>query len=209
MGNQAAALCLGVMTGLYLLYQAEKYRKPAHKPRELALKGGATLAAALMAAYGYGMQPTPGRLFLLLGLSVCVIADVVLDLHFLAGTVAFGLGHLCYGTGCILTSPPAWGSLVLFAVLAGALLILYPRLKALANGGSTLPYLAYGLVLCAMLALALPQQRVLFLGASLFVVSDGMLAWRIVRQIPSKGYDYACLGVYYLAQYLIALSTLL
>ena len=60
-----------------------------------------------------------------------------------------------------------------------------------------------------MLVLALPQQKpVLLAGALLFVVSDAMLLARIVRKIPSNAYDYLCLGVYFLAQFLIAASTI-
>jgi uncharacterized membrane protein YhhN len=59
-----------------------------------------------------------------------------------------------------------------------------------------------------MLALALPQKPVLLLGAALFVLSDGLLLARIVKKLPSRAYDYVCLGCYFLAQFLIAASTL-
>ena len=204
-----AALCFGVMTGLYLCYQAEKYRKKGSKKRELALKGSATLTAALLAGYGYARQPSPAHLFILLGLCVCVIADVVLDFNFLAGTAAFGLGHVCYCVSYLLAQKPGWISLGVFLILCGVIAVLYPRLKKYSAPDSALPYLGYALLISAMLALALPQKPVLLAGALLFVVSDALLLARIIRKIPSKAYDYICLGVYYLAQFLIAASTLM
>ena len=204
-----AALCFTVMAGLYLLYMAEKYRKDRNKKRELAFKGGATLTAAALAAYGFLTGPTPSHGLLLAGLCVCAIADVVLDLHFLAGTAAFGLGHLCYCAAYLLAKTPGWGSLAVFLPLCGAIAFLYPRLKRYAPPNSALPYLGYALLISAMLALALPQRPLLLVGALLFVLSDAMLLTRIVRKITSKKYNYLCLGIYFLAQFLIAASAVL
>ena len=204
-----AALCFTVMAGLYLLYMAEKYRKDRNKKRELAFKGGATLTAAALAAYGFLTDPTPSHGLLLAGLCVCAIADVVLDLHFLAGTAAFGLGHLCYCAAYLLAKTPGWGSLAVFLPLCGAIAFLYPRLKRYAAPNSALPYLGYALLISAMLALALALRPLLLAGALLFVLSDAMLLTRIVRKITSKKYNYLCLGIYFLAQFLIAASAAL
>ena len=202
-----AALCFGIMTGLYLCYQAEKFRKKGNKKRELALKGGTTLTAALLAGYGYSLRPTPAHLMIMIGLFVCAVADVVLDRHFLAGTVAFGLGHICYCAAYLLSAGPGIGSLILFLVMAGLMIILYPKLKQFSAPDSALPYLGYALLISAMLALALPQKTMLLAGAALFVASDCMLLYRMIRKLPSRAYDYICLGAYFLAQFLIAAST--
>ena len=69
-------------------------------------------------------------------------------------------------------------------------------------------FLAYALVLCALLGLAVPQKPMLLAGAALFALSDALLSRRILLNISSAGYDYLCLGVYYLAQLLIGASTL-
>ena len=203
------AVCFGWMLGLYLCYQSEKYREKRNKKRELFLKGATTFVAALLAGYGCFCYPSGPHLLILLGLCVCVIADVVLDLHFLAGTAAFGLGHVCYGAACLLSSPPGIVSLIVFLCLAAVILFLYPRLKSCSAPDSAVPYLAYALLISAMLALALSQGPALLAGALLFVVSDTMLLIRIIRKIPSKAYDYLCLGVYFLAQFLIAASILI
>lgn len=203
-----AALCFAVMAGLYLRYMAEKYRKDRNKKRELALKGGATLTAAALAAYGFLTDPTPSHALLLAGLCVCAAADIVLDLHFLAGTAAFGLGHLCYCAAYLLAKTPGWGSFAVFLLLCLAISFLYPRLKRHAAPKSALPYLGYAVLISAMLALALPQRPLVLAGALLFVLSDAMLLTRIVRKITSKKYNYLCLGIYFLAQFLIAASAL-
>ena len=204
-----AALCFTVMTGLYLLYMAEKYRKDRNKKRELALKGGTTLTAAALAAYGFAVNPTASRGLLLAGLCVCAAADIVLDLHFLAGTAAFGLGHFCYCAAYLLAKTPGWGSFAVFLLLCLAISFLYPRLKQHAAPKSALPYLGYAVLISAMLALALPQRPLVLAGALLFVLSDSMLLARIVRKITSKKYNYLCLGIYFLAQFLIAASAVL
>lgn len=202
------ALCFGVMVGLYLSYQGEKFRKKPRKARELALKGATTGVSALLAAYGCMLHPLPGHFFLLAGLCVCVAADVVLDRNFLAGTAAFGLGHICYCIAYALLRAPGLESLAVFLCLCGAVGALYPQIKKLSGQEGVLPYLCYALLIGAMLALALPQKPVLLLGAALFVLSDGLLLARIVKKLPSRAYDYVCLGCYFLAQFLIAASTL-
>lgn len=201
-------LALGVMAGMYLCYQAEKYRGKRNKKRELTLKGATTLIAAALALYGFSLRPLPGHFLIALGLCVCAAADVVLDLHFLGGMICFGAGHLCYCAAYVLLSPPGWPSAVLFMLFCGCVGALYPTIKKLAGRGTPLPYVGYALVIGAMLALALPQKPVLLCGAVLFVVSDVMLLFSIVKRIPSKAYDYVCLGCYFLAQFLIGASTL-
>ena len=113
-----------------------------------------------------------------------------------------------YSAAYVLAAPPGWTSLGAFAVLAVFCLLRYPGLKKYAGKKNPLPYLGYALLLCVMLSLALPQKPVLLAGAALFVVSDSLLARRIMLKIQSNRYDDLCLGVYYLAQFLIALSLL-
>ena len=203
-----ACVCLLAMTVLYLSYQKVKFSPVKNKKKELMLKGGATLSAALLAGYGWLLSPCGGKLFLFLGLMVCTAADVILDLRFLPGTACFALGHICYSAACLLTNKPGTPSLILFLALTFAAVLLYPGLKKLPGKKSTLPYLGYALVLSAMLALALPQKPVLFIGAALFMLSDGMLLYSIIFRGRSRAYDYLCLGCYYLAQFLIAFSAL-
>ena len=107
----------------------------------------------------------------------------------------------------VLLHAPGWANLIVFLLLAVGVFALYPQIKKLEKDKSTLPYLGYALLISAMLALSITQKPLLLLGALLFVGSDAMLLFRIVKSIPSKRYDYLCLGCYFLAQFLIAAST--
>ncbi len=199
--------CLALMIILYLIYESIKWGSEAHKRQEWFLKDAAPGMAALLAGYGYFSRPSAASLFILIGLGVCVAADVILDLHFFAGTAAFGLGHICYCAAMLLSNKPGWINLIVFILLAGGVCVLYPQIRKLESGKSALLYLGYALLIGAMLALSIGPKPLLTLGAVLFVASDAMLLFRIVKHIPSKSYDYLCLGCYYLAQFLIAAST--
>ncbi|MBR3015630.1 MAG: lysoplasmalogenase [Clostridia bacterium] len=198
---------LGLMIMLYLIYQSIKWGSEEHKWQEWFFKGSATAMAAVLAFYGFFSNPSSAHLLIAIGLCVCAIADVILDKHFLAGTVCFGLGHICYCASMLLSGTPGIVSLAAFILLAAAVIFLYPQIKKLSKEKSTLPYLAYALLISAMFSLAIGQKPLMMAGAFLFVVSDCMLLFRIVKNIPSKRYDYLLMGCYYLGQFLIAAST--
>lgn len=204
----AIAICFGGELLFYLLYQHIKHTTGTERACALCCKAAATLFAAALAWYGAALRPGAPELLLALGLTVCAAADVLLRLNFLWGMACFGAGHLLYSAAYVLATPPGWTSLGAFAVLAVFCLLRYPGLKKYAGKKNPLPYLGYALLLCVMLSLALPQKPVLLAGAALFVVSDSLLARRIMLKIQSNRYDDLCLGVYYLAQFLIALSLL-
>ena len=199
--------CFALMVVMYLIYQSIKWGAEEHKWQEWFFKGAATAMSALLAGYGYFSHPSVASLLILIGLCVCVAADVILDRFFLAGTAAFALGHVCYCASMVVSQTLGWVNLAVFLALAVGVLALYPQIKKLEKDKSTLPYLGYALLISAMLALSVGQKPLLMLGALLFVASDVMLLFRIVRKIPSRTYDYLCLGCYYLAQFLIAAST--
>lgn len=203
------AICFLGTTTFYLLFQKIKRKPAGEKALALAMKGLATLFSAALAVYGAVFFPAPGHWALAIGLVVCAAADVLLRLNFLWGMGAFALGHAAYSIAYIRSAPPAWPSLIVFVVLAGGCCLFYPAIKKCAGERKPLPYLGYALMLCVMLALAVPQKPVLLLGAALFVVSDAMLARGLAVKETSTRYDYVCLGVYYLAQFLIGASTLL
>lgn len=199
--------CFALMIVLYLIYQSIKWGSEEHKWQEWFFKGAATAMSALLAGYGFFSRPSSTALLILIGLCVCVAADVILDRHFLAGTAAFALGHVCYCAAMVLLQRPGWPSLIVFLLMAVGVFALYPQIKKLEKDKSTLPYVGYALLISAMFSLSIAQKPLLMLGALLFAGSDVMLLFRIVNNIPSKRYDYLCLGCYFLAQFLIAAST--
>ena len=200
----AGAFALMVM--LFLTYQSVKWGAQKQKRHELFFKGATTAVAALLAFYGFLSAPSSVRLLKAIGLAVCVLADVILDLHFLTGTAFFGLGHICYCAALLLDGSPGVINLAVFILLTVGVAFLYPQIKKLSKEENALPYLAYALLISAMFSLAIGQRPLMMAGALLFVASDCMLLFRIVRRIPSKRYDYLTLGSYFLAQFLIAAS---
>lgn len=188
-----------LMTLCYLQYQRKKTLPAGETAWVIFYKGAATAVAAMLCA-----AHAPLNVPLLIGLILCTAADVVLCMHFLTGVALFGLAHVGYGTAFVLHAPPTWVNLIAFVVLAAALAALF-LFKRKAFGKRALPYFLYGLVLCAMLALAVTQTPALLAGAALFVFSDALLLYNMTGHRTNKT-DYVSLGAYYLAQYLIALS---
>ncbi len=190
----------------YLLYQYFKYRDARHRKAALFFKGTATLFAAVLAVYGAAAYPGAGQWLIAAGLVVCAAADVALDVRFLPGMALFGLGHVLYCTAYVFRGQPRLESLIVFSVLAVFCLIRYPKLKKYAGSKSPIPYLCYALLLCAMLGLAVSQRGILLLGAACFVLSDSMLAYRLMMKVRSRPYDYLLLLFYYGGQLLIGAS---
>ena len=199
--------CFALMIVMYLIYQSIKWGSEEHKWQEWFFKGAATSMSAVLAGYSYFSHNSLVSLLILIGLCVCVAADVILDRHFLAGTAAFAMGHLCYCAAMMVFHAPGWMHLIVFFALTAGVAALYPQIRKLEKSKSTLPYLGYALLICAVLALSIGQKPLMMAGVALFAASDVMLLFRIVKGIPSKKYDYLCLGLYFLAQFLIAAST--
>lgn len=154
-------------------------------------------------------------LLIFIGLCVCAVADVMLGIHFVTGGALFLAGHLCYIAAFCTQQPPTWWSLPAFAVALGLLwLFLQPfraRIKPpLLFRGVQL----YSAALAVVLSLSLPLPFLAFsprallaaLGAVIFVLSDMGVCHSALFKIP-RWLDACYLGIYYLAQLLLALST--
>lgn len=152
--------------------------------------------------------------WIIAGLGFSLLGDVLLMLpsdRFVAGLASFLVAQLCY-IAAFEQEAGAWGPL--WAALPSvALLLLLARYILPKTGGLRLAVAIYGLVIASMAWRAtvryasLGQVRALLgmLGAWLFCASDLSLAWgRFVRR--SAWQPIFCLGTYYLAQLLIALS---
>jgi uncharacterized membrane protein YhhN len=144
---------------------------------------------------------------------VCSLAgDVFLMLPtdlFVAGLVAFLVGHLCYVAG-FWAHPPGG---VAVAVAAGVVVVVVAPvarriLGALRGRRERGPVALYIVVISVMLATALATGNVLAgVGAALFVSSDTMIAWnRFVR--PFRGADIGIMVTYHLGQAGLVLSLL-
>ena len=156
---------------------------------------------------------TWGR-WLLAGLVLCLVGDVVLlresDRAFGLGLAAFLLGHVAY-VGAVLTMPrgdPLWVGVVAVVLAVAGVVGAGLLPLALRDPGEGAAPVAYALVIGTFAALAWwSGHPLLGLGASLFAVSDGLLAaarfWR-----PLPGGRVAVMVTYHLAQVLIVLGVL-
>ena len=183
-----------------------EYRPPAvgrylFKPLTLVL-----LMALVVSMQGVGL--------LFLALCFCWLGDVALmmpsrsDRWFLAGLVAFLLGHVVFVVIMLsgLAAVPAVVWLALAAVGAIAFKLIVLPAKKLAPA-----VLLYVSVITVMVAAAIGQvvsgaaTLLLGLGVVLFAVSDFLLGYNRFNQ-PLKLAQLKVLGTYYAAQIMIVLS---
>lgn len=164
----------------------------------------AVMLAILVTAWGGapGFEDEWQAWFFLLGFVFSLAGDVFLMLRrerlFLAGLAAFLLAHVCYIVGFHATVPP-WSSIAVLVPIAGIGAVFFRRVaEGLRERGQKrmlVPVAMYSVVLSLMLysawtTLFRPDWGTLrtwlaVIGASLFFVSDGMLAWdRFVRSFP-------------------------
>lgn len=133
-------------------------------------------------------QAAPYPALILGGLAFCLLGDVLLmgegTRPFIAGLLAFLVGHLAFAAAFVLgvdqLMPPDWSWLL---VLAGVPMF---GLLIWRADGLRVPVAVYGAVLLCMLLLAAARHQELgdaaalraLLGALLFVLSDSLLAIR-------------------------------
>jgi len=186
---------------------------PAEKrPLSLTFKALATGMALTLGVIGYIRTAGTFGLLMMVAMTVCLIADVLIGVNFVLGVFAFLLGHLFFIPAFLQTYQFRWQiSLPIF--LAGLLLVWILFHNYFKKAGKALPYLlAYSVILNAMLALGVPaflsfDRRGILLacGAVFFVISDLLLA-RIVYVKKTRLSDTVSLTFYYAAQFLFGLS---
>ncbi len=148
-----------------------------------------TASMALLMLYGF-LSAAPA--LIVLGLAFGAVGDYALsrkgDRAFLAGMIAFGLGHLAYAAGFLTARPDAATSLppAFWSVFAGmiALCALTAFWIAPKAGRFKWPVRAYALVIAAMALSATflhetPGRLLTYIGVTAFVASDLILALRL------------------------------
>lgn len=181
----------------------------------LVWKGSATAMAVLAALYCTVKNPGLSSVLILAGTVLCMIADVLLELWFLAGVASFGTAHLCFIAGFYEAGDYKSYTPFVFVVLLAAMLLIFAgffkEMKEL-----VLPGVMYGIVLCAMTSLAVTAAvsqgnvsgLLRGLGGLCFFISDNILGWSTLKGVREKGYGAAVLLLYFPAVYLLALSIL-
>lgn len=182
-----------------------------------------TISSALMLSVALSALPDPQidhsyLTGILIGLTLSLIGDILLifpsDRAFLAGLVAFLLGHLAYLVTLTLHGGWGWADWILLALVAVPAIKIYGLLKP-GLGAMRVPVLVYITIISLMVQRALstlfvshfdrPAAWMVATGAVLFYLSDVILAYsRFVR--PLKGLPFSLI-LYYAGQTLIGLST--
>lgn len=170
-------------------------------PLRLVAKGAlmATLLVWVLVALG----PRAPK-WLVAGLVLALLADVLLDIRFEVGMATFLLMQLCYVAGFL--GLGAWAGLrgrwpvgaAYLLVGVGANLTLGPHLGSLA-----IPVLIYSMAILTMAALGAGVSARVGFGGALFVISDALIG------VDKAGAGFAGRGLiviltYLAAQYLIA-----
>jgi uncharacterized membrane protein YhhN len=199
------------LVALALLLIGEYRRDARVRYRTKPAASAAFLAVALARALGSSAHP--GEEFLLCGLVLGALGDVLLmfdtKASFLSGLVAFLVGHAAYVIAFAYAAPPsAWVAFPTVIVLVWAALVLrslWPRL-----GDMRIPVVIYVATICVMVAAGLavyragaPDGPVIAIGAASFAVSDVAVARDrfVADTFANKAWG---LPLYYVAQLLLA-----
>lgn len=196
-------------TGLHLRaeYRGPRWQVYLFKP--LIVTALFTVAAFSPPAHGARYQ-----LAIALGLACSLIGDIFLMLprdRFLPGLGSFLLAHLAYLAAFTSGTSVATAPALLLPLLAAAALLLYLLWPAL--GRLRLPVLVYTATILLMVwqawgrerALPAPGSTLAAIGATLFMVSDAILALNRFRR-PLPGAQALVMITYATAQALIAAS---
>ncbi len=203
-----------------------RLKKTKHQLIALMIKGSATMVPVLFSLasiiqlgrkpyQNIGSAHLPGAsCWLLIGLLLCLIGDIIIGIHFLGGIVAFLLGHICYITAFSnLASLQLWSIVIFIVLFLLTLVVFYPLIPKMSK--NKIPFLFYGTVILTMLSLALLLPYTIgylgilpAIGAFLFVLSDFLLARiMLVKFTPLS--DVVSLYIYYLGQFALAMSVYL
>ncbi|MDE6411582.1 MAG: iron-containing alcohol dehydrogenase [Clostridia bacterium] len=152
---------------------------------------------------------------MLCGLVFAMAGDIVLNIHFIAGAALFAVGHVLYVCSYMFLQKFKWTDLIAgLCVFVPA--VLFITLAPIFDFGGILMEIVcivYGLILSCMLgkaiSLLIRKQSALHamiaIGSILFFVSDFALLINMFA-IKNLATRVVCLGTYYPAQLLLALS---
>ena len=168
--------------------------------KALALKASATFMPVILAIYGVFCQGEAVNWLIFMGTLLCMTADVLLEIYFIAGASAFGLAHVCFIMAFAMDGGAEWITIIIFILIYVGIMkipaFLYmAALSVMASMGITV-LIAKGGMSGVMAAV----------GGIFFVCSDCILGFRLIHKRKEKIYRYAIMSLYYGAVYLIAAS---
>lgn len=179
--------------------------------RTLVFKAAATAVAVAVCLLGTFEHPAPASLMVSAGLICCMAADVLLEIAFIPGGGLFGAGHIFLTAAYWIWNPPSWKTLALFLIVYVVVFLMFRKDLPMLGRKKGLP-LVYLFFLGAMSSMAvslyLDRPSVwtgcAAAGGICFLLSDVMIAWRVVKKRKERWLDRLLLTLYYAAVYLIA-----
>lgn len=154
--------------------------------------------------------PGAQRWWFVAALVFSLAGDVFLMLPrpvFVGGLASFLVGHVCYAAGFLAEGYELrWAAMASGLMVAGALRLGNPTVRAVSERGLKRAVIAYMTVISVMVALAAGTgDGLAFAGAALFYVSDAHLAWnKFVR--PLEWGKLRIIVTYHVAQFLLVWS---
>ncbi|MGQ9855184.1 MAG: lysoplasmalogenase [Fervidobacterium sp.] len=146
------------------------------------------------------------RLLLSLGVLFGVLGDFFMEFEkfFLYGMLSFLVGHVFYIFSFHSNGGFPNVLILVFVLGIGVAYYFFIQNKL---GKDKIPVLIYVIVISTMLAFSSSMSRLTFFGASLFFVSDVILAYdKYVKSIPLR--DFLILSTYFSGQVLIGISAM-
>lgn len=147
---------------------------------------------------------------ILIGLAFCTVGDALIIFSFLPGLVAFLIGHLFYIYSFIKIGHFSWNRLyMLIPFTVFGVYIGFTLISSLTSNGEEafiLPVILYLIIISLMgFAAFQTQNKYLYFGSILFILSDTVLAWnKFIGDLLYSG--EIIMITYYSAQFLIAHS---
>lgn len=188
--------------------------------RELWMKG---VASALFLTLGitnliFAIKNKANLKFsiaMVIGLAVTMLADIILNLHFISGALIFALGHICYFIAyCYLIRFNFKDLIPAVCIFIPSTLII-TLVPAFDFGGVLMEIICiiYALIISCMVGKTISnliQKRtlsniIITIGSMLFFISDLMLLIDQFSNAP-RLFGVLCLATYYPAQILLAYS---
>lgn len=158
-------------------------------------------------------------IIILVGLFFAMLGDILLEINFMIGAIFFAIGHIFFFVSyCFLNGFKATDLIYGLVIIVPAVLLI-TLAPFFDFGGIVMEILCicYAVIISFMLGKALANfvknknaiNLVILLGSFLFFFSDLMLLFNVFSNIGGSVFGCLCLGTYYPAEVLLALSILI
>lgn len=202
-----------LVTFILMICFGTAYCRVADQPgtKALALKAAGTSMPVILALYGVLSRGGRVNWLIFLGALLCMTADVLLEMYFIAGASAFGLSHICFIMAFAMDGGADGITILIFILIyVGIIYVFHRDIQGLSK--LKIPAFLYMAVLSTMASMGITDGIVrggisgalAAVGGIFFVCSDCILGFRLIHKKKEKIYRYAVMSLYYGAVYLIA-----